>query len=82
MKVQQTVYNCNLRKPDRITVECGHERRFFAPDEKCKVGKWLSSLWSKQEEDFGWIVTPEAMVYYDIDWDNDHTLYCKFTATC
>lgn len=81
MKIQRVIYNPNLRNPDRITVVCGREKRHFKPEEKLEVGKWLKDLWNKQqEENFGLILTPEARVYYDIDWDSDNVLYCKFIA--
>ena len=81
MKIKRFIYNPNLREPDGITVECGREKKHFKPDEKREVGKWLTDLWTKQQdENFGLILTPEARVYYDIDWDSDHVLYCKFTA--
>jgi hypothetical protein len=81
MKVNRVIYNHNLREPDRITVFCGKEKKHFKPSEKREVGNWLTRLWEQQmEENFGLILTPEARVYYDIDWDCDHILYCKFTA--
>lgn len=81
MKVERVIYNHNLRDPDRIVVECGKEKKYFKPTEKREVGRWLTDLWNKQqEENCGLIITPEARVYYDIDWDNDNVLYCKFTA--
>lgn len=81
MKVERVLINPWLREPDRITVECGPYKRYFKPDEKPEVGKWLKSLWEQeQEENFGLILHREARVYYDIDWDSDHVLFCKFIA--
>ncbi len=81
MKIERVIYVPNIRQPDRITVVCGKEKRYFKPEEKREVGNWLTSLWTKQqEENFGFILTPEARVYYDIDWDCDDVLYCKFIA--
>ena len=81
MKVKRVIYNHSIREPDRITVVCGKEKKHFKPDEKIEVGRWLEALWNKQqEENLGMLITPEARVYYDIDWDCDNVLYCKFVA--
>ena len=71
MKIKKTVYNHNLRKPDSYTVECGQHKRFFNAGEEKKVGEWVKGLWRQGEDS-------PAYVYYNIDWDCDHVLYCKY----
>ena len=68
----KTVYVPNIMKPDRIKAVCGKEQIRVSPKDKKKIGAWAEEMWSKQ-------LFPEpVLIYYDIDWDNDNVLYCKY----
>ena len=74
--IRQTIYNDNLRTPDSVTVECGkHTKGFLYPDDSEKVGDWVRSIWAEE------FFPSPAYIYYNIDWDCDHVLFCKFEAT-
>ena len=72
MKVIKTVYNSNLLPPDSYTVECGKEKALFKKGEEKSVGEWIRSIWAKDA------AKEPAYIYYNIDWDCDHVLYCKY----
>lgn len=72
MAIVKTTYNTNLRTPDSYTVECGNKRKMFDVTEKSKVGEWVKSVWENE------FLPSPAYVYYNIGWDNDHILYCKY----
>ena len=77
MTIQKTVYNSRLRPADSYTVECGGRKANFKWNEQQKVGEWIMAVWREQEDGFFNTHTP-AYVYYNIDWDCDHVLYCKY----
>ena len=68
----KTIYNSNLREPDSYTVECGGKERMFDKSDAKKIGEWIKSLWE------GEFFPSPAYIYYNIDWDSDHVLYCKY----
>lgn len=70
--IQKTIYNENLRHPDSITVECGNERKTFDERDKAGIGEWIQSIWNKE------FFPAPAYVYYNIGWDADHVLYCRY----
>lgn len=72
MQIIKTVYNENLRTPDGYTVTCGEKRKNFNKGEEENAGKWIRSAWDSE------IFPSPAYVYYNIGWDNDHVLYCKY----
>lgn len=72
MKITKTVYNSHLLTPDSVTVQCGDQKKDFSYAERGKVGEWMKSIWENE-----FFPTP-AYVYYNIDWDSDHILYCKY----
>lgn len=76
MKLVKTIYNTNLRKPDYYTVEVGNIRKMFPASQKKEIGKFISTVWKEQEQ---YKEQPdEAYIYYNIDWDSDHVLYCSY----
>lgn len=77
MTIQKTVYNSRLRPADSYTVECGGLKARFRWNEQHKVGEWIMKVWKDQEDGFFNTHSP-AYVYYNIDWDCDHVLYCKY----
>ncbi len=88
IKMKVIVYNRNLRNPDSITVECGKEKKTFPVGEYtnrmtvlAKVEQWILELWKKErEKSFGFVPLPKARVYFNIDWDSDHVLFCDYVA--
>lgn len=69
----KTVLNNNLRTPDSVTVVVGDSKKLFKyPEENEKVGTWILQ---KMEENF--FLLP-AEVYYNIGWDSDGILYCRY----
>ena len=70
--LRRTIYNNNLRTPDSITVECGSHIKTFPASDKRAVGEWVREIWNNE-------FFPEpAYLYFNIDWDCDHILYCKY----
>lgn len=76
MKLVKTIYNTNLRKPDYYTVEVGNIRKMFPASQKKEIGKFISTVWKEQEQYNE--QADEAYIYYNIDWDSDHVLYCSY----
>lgn len=70
--IVKTVYVPNIRKPDRIKAVCGEERLYVSPTNSKMIGAWAKEIWSKQ------MFAEPVYIYYDIDWDNDNVLYCKY----
>lgn len=70
--IKKTIYNNNLRTPDSYTVECGNKTKTFMKGSERCIGEWIMSLWNN---DF---FPMPANVYYNIGWENDHILYCKY----
>lgn len=68
----KTVYCNGLRKPDSYTVRCGNESTNIKAGEEEKVGRWIDKIWEGQ------LCKKPAYVYYNIGWDNDDVLYCKY----
>lgn len=73
-KMTKTVYNTNLRTPDSYTVECAGKTKTFDRGDESKIGEWLTSIWLNE------FFPSSAMIYYNIDWDCDHVLFCKYDA--
>ena len=76
MILVKTIYNTNLRKPDYYTVEVGNIRKMFPASQKNEIGKFIITVWKEQEQYKE--ESDEAYIYYDIDWDSDHVLYCSY----
>lgn len=72
MKIAKTVYHNNLLTADSYTVKCGDQTKTFPRGSEKEVGAWLKIIW--QNEFFHL----PAFVYYNIGWDNDNVLYCKY----
>lgn len=70
--IQKTIYNEHLMNPDSITVECGGESRTFDVNDKAQVEEWIQSIWRKE------FFPSPANVFYNIGWDADHVLYCRY----
>lgn len=81
--ITKTIYNNNLRTPDRVRVRIGKIEKYFAyPSEKDEVMKFIENHWNAQEnEQFFFGDYDDAYIYYDIDWDSDNILYCKYEKT-
>ena len=73
--IVKTVYAYNLRPADSYTVECGRHKKTFPASDPKAVGKWIMDIWESE------IFPYPAYVYYNIDWDCDHILYCKYELT-
>ena len=71
-KIEKIIVNPNLRTPDSYTVRCGGKQAYFKKGDELKVGEWILDTW---KDDF---IPPVAEVYYNIDWDCDNVLYCKY----
>ena len=85
-KVKKTVYNHNLLSPDYITAKIGkysikETTRYNNASYKdaCnKISQWAIEIWEVQKlENLGAFYEP-LYLYYDINWDADNILYCKF----
>lgn len=74
MNIKKIIYNDNLRTPDSYTVECGGKTMMFNKGEEPLIGEWIKSIWKDE------FFPSEASVYYNIDWDCDHVLYCKYLS--
>ena len=72
MAIKKTVYNSNLRTPDSYTVECAGKVKTFNKGEEKSIGEWIQNIWKDE------FFPSEAKVYYNIGWDCDHVLYCKY----
>lgn len=72
MKLIKTVYNSRLLSPDSYTVECGNKKARFQKGEEKAVGDWVRGIWAKS------VFKEPAYIYYNIGWDCDHVLYCKY----
>ena len=68
----RTIINDNLRTPDSYTVECGGFKKNFSASEKKEIGSWIKSIWNKE------MFPSTAYVYFNIGWDCDHILHCKY----
>lgn len=68
----RTIINDNLRTPDSYTVECGGFKKNFSASEKKEIGSWVKSIWNEE------MFPSTAYVYFNIDWDCDHILHCKY----
>ena len=68
----KTIINPRLATPDSYTVECGGKKARFPKGKETDIGKWIESVWAEQP------VPKTAYVYFNIDWDADHVLYCKY----
>lgn len=74
MKVRKTIYHGNLRSPDSITVKVGGFEKIFPLIRytKIEIGDWIREIWKYE------LFPQPAYIYYNIDWDNDDILYCKY----
>ena len=85
-RTKKTVYNHNLLSPDYITARIGNHKikvttRYNGATYKdaCeKIAQWSIDIWEAQEvETLGLFYEP-LYLYYDINWDADNILYCKY----
>ena len=72
MKIIKTVYHDNLLPAYSYTVEIGNNKKEFLGKDKRNIGKYVISVWKTEQE------YHPAYIYSNIDWDNDHVLYCKY----
>ena len=81
MKIEKTIYNHNLRKPDSIKVICGSNKKTFNQVDDLKaIGNYIKSIWEEEKKNNFGLFFSEAYIYYNIDWDCDNILFCKYTA--
>ena len=85
-KVKKTIYNHNLLPPDYVIAKIGKHsikettryNEATYKDACKKIAQWAIEIWEGQEvENFGLFYEP-LYLYYDINWDADNILYCKF----
>lgn len=76
MTITRTIFNANLKRPDSIRVECGEYAKVFAYCDRSQIGAWIKGIWAQDE-----FFHSAAYVYYDIDWDCNHVLYCIYECT-
>ncbi len=72
MKIKKTIINNNLLPPDGYTVTCAGFRSTFNRGEEKKVGEFIKFIWNSGHK------YEPAYVYYNIGWDADGVLYCKY----
>ena len=70
--IRKTVYNDRLLPPDSYTVRCAGEKAYFKAEDKSKVADWILNVWDTVD------CHAPAYVYFNIDWDSDDILYCKY----
>lgn len=77
MTLVKTIYENNLRTPFNVRVECGKSVKIFEHYDEDEILKWLTPIWKQQLEETILIAYP-AFVYFNLTWDFDHILYCKY----
>lgn len=80
MKVKKTVYKPDLLPAESYTIRCGDRKREFKRGEEKKAGAWLLGIWEEEKDEFFSGPLTPAYVYYNIGWDADDILYCKYEA--
>ena len=70
--IRKTIYNDNLRSPDSYTVRCGDKKLNVSVGDEKKIADFFLNVWDEDPS------RPAGYVYYNIDWDCDDVIFCKY----
>lgn len=70
-RLKKTIYNSNLLPAFSYTVRIGNVKKDFLRKDAHEIGGWCMAVWESG-------ANAPAMIYSNIDWDNDNILYCSY----
>ena len=75
MNIKKTVIHGNLRTPEWYEVRIGDKKHTCT--EKQEVGEWIKSIWTGEQDEFGFGYQLPAEIYFGYGLD-EKSLYCRY----